>query len=44
VRAAAIAAYAERDDRRVLEQQQQVGNSVGAALLDERALQCQCPP
>jgi hypothetical protein len=35
---AAIAFHAKRDHRRMLEQQEQVWNAIGAPLLDERAL------
>src|SRR4051794_7537373 len=38
VRAAAIAAYAERQHMRVLEQQQRIGDAPGAAIFDERTL------
>ena len=44
VRAAAVAPDAEREDGRVLEQQQEIGNATGAALLDQRALQRRAPP
>ena len=37
----APASYPERNDRRVLEQQQKIGNAFGAPLLDERLLKLQ---
>ena len=39
VRPAAVAAHAEREDGRMLDQQQQIADRAGAPLLDERALQ-----
>ena len=41
VRAAAVAADAEREDGRMLDEQQQVADAAGAPLLDQRALQRQ---
>jgi hypothetical protein len=39
VRAAAVAAHAERDDVRMLDEQQQIADAPLAPLLDERPLQ-----
>ena len=37
--AAAVAAHAEREHVRMLDEQQQIADAAGAPLLDERALQ-----
>ena len=41
VRPAAVALYAKRDDRWMLEQQKQIGDAVGLALFDQFLLQRQ---
>src|SRR5687767_2959177 len=38
---AAVALHAKRDDRGMLQQDQEIWNAAGAALLDELALKCQ---
>ena len=44
VRAPAVALDAKRDDGRMLEQEQQIGNAIGAPLLDERRAAARAPP
>ena len=42
VRAAAIALHAKRNDRGVLQEEEQIGNPVRTAILDELALEREC--